>query len=193
MPKVVDHESLRHQIRAAALDVFAARGVKGTGLAHVADAMGIGRSSLYHYYSDKTALVSDIAGDLLAQEAEMFHAAATDSGSVSARLNTLISRLAKVLDEWAAVGPAVLDLRSVTSAQFRRFYRRIRRDLAALIAEGQQAGQFGTRLSPDNASSLVIAIVDGLLLQYMADRRAVPRGRQLERLLMWSIRRLLQS
>lgn len=192
MPKVVDHESLRRQIRTAALEVFATRGVKGTGLAHVAEAMGVGRSSLYHYYPDKTTLVTDIAGDLLAREAEMFHAAATDSGPVLERLNTLITRLASVLDEWAAVGPAVLDLRSVSSVQFRRFYRRIRQDLAALIAEGQHARQFGTHLSPDHASSLVIAIVDGLLLQHMADRRAIPRGQRLVRLLTWSIRRLLQ-
>ncbi len=192
MPKLVDHDSLRRQIRAAATEVFAARGVKGTGLAHVADAMGIGRSSLYHYYSDKATLIADIASDLLAREAKMFREALEDDRPVEQRLNTLIRQLTSVLDEWAAVGPAVLDLRSVTSPQFRKFYRRIRQDLAALIAEGQRAGQFGTQLSADHASSLVIAIVDGLLLQYMADARAIPRGRQLERLLAWSIWRLLQ-
>jgi len=192
VPKVVDRDSQRRQIRAAALEVFSARGVKGTGLAHVADAMGIGRSSLYHYYADKSELIGAIAGDLLAQEAEMFRAAVRDPGTVDERMNLLIARLAKILDEWAAVGPAVLDLRSVTSRQFRRFYQRIRQDLAVLIAEGQRKQQFGTQLTADHASSLVIAMIDGLLLQYMADKRAIPRGRRLADLLTWSIHRLLQ-
>jgi AcrR family transcriptional regulator len=193
MPKLVDHDRLRHRIRAAALAVFAARGVKGTGLAHVADQLGIGRSSLYHYYPDKTSLLADIARDLLAQEAAMFRAAVRESGSPRRRLEALIARLAGVLDEWAAVGPAVLDLRSISSRQFRRFYRRIRQDLASLIAEGQRARQFTTRLEPDAAASLVIATVDGLLLQHMADKQAIPRGQQLTELLLWSVRRLLAS
>ena len=139
MPKLVDHDSLRRQIRTAALTVFAARGAKGTGLAHVADELGIGRSSLYHYYPDKTSLLVDIASDLLAQEAALFRAAVRDSGAASQRLEALISQLAGVVHEWAAVGPAVLDLRSISTPQFRRFYRRIRQDLATLIAEGQRA------------------------------------------------------
>lgn len=192
MPKVVDHDRLRCEIRSAALDVFAARGVKGTGLAHVASALGLGRSTLYHYYPDKRALVADIARDLLAREAKMFQAAAREPGSVGRRLELLVSRLAGILDAWSAVGPAVLDLRSVTSLQFRRFYRGIREDLAALVAEGQRTRRFGTAVSPDHAASLVIAVVDGMLLQQMADRRAIPRGRELARLLTWSIRRILE-
>ncbi len=191
MPKVVDHDRLRGRIRAAALTVFAARGIKGTGLAAVADELGVGRSTLYHYYADKTALLADIARDLLAQEAAMFRAAVDDSGPAPRRLDALISKLAGVLDEWAAVGPAVLDLRSISSGQFRRFYRRIRGDLALLIAEGQRARQFTARLEPEAAASLVLAIIDGMLLQYMAEKRAIPRGQQLTKLLHWSVRRLL--
>lgn len=191
MPKLVDHDGLRKRIRAAALVVFAARGAKGTGLAHVADELGIGRSSLYHYYPDKASLLADIARDLLAQEAAMFRAAVRNSGSPRQRLDALVASLAGVLHEWAAVGPALLDLRSISSRQFRLFYRRIRQDLAALVAEGQRSGQFTTRLEPDDAASLVIATIDGLLLQYMADKQAIPRRRPLREFLQWSIGRLL--
>ncbi len=75
MPKVVDPHAQRRQIRRAARDVFSRRGLAGTGLAQVADAAGMGRSSLYHYYPDKESLVRDLIRDLLAAEESLFERA----------------------------------------------------------------------------------------------------------------------
>ena len=72
MPKIVDARAQRGEIRRAARRVFSRRGVAGTGLAHVAEAAGMGRSSLYHYYADKASLLRDLVRDLLA-EVESFH------------------------------------------------------------------------------------------------------------------------
>ena len=68
MPKVVDTAVQRREIRRAARRVFARRGVASTGLTHVAEAAGMGRSSLYHYYADKASLVRDLTRELLAEE-----------------------------------------------------------------------------------------------------------------------------
>ncbi|TDJ05786.1 MAG: TetR/AcrR family transcriptional regulator [Deltaproteobacteria bacterium] len=75
MPKIVAAAAQRRQIRLAARRVFARRGVARTGLAQVAERAGMGRSTLYHYYPDKAALVRDLARDLLQEEAELFNAA----------------------------------------------------------------------------------------------------------------------
>ena len=53
MPKVVDHDQQRERIRRTAWAVFARRGIKSTGLAHVVEAASVGRSILYHYYANK--------------------------------------------------------------------------------------------------------------------------------------------
>ena len=72
MPKVVDPTIQREDIRSAARSVFARRGVRGTGLAHVAEAAGMARSSLYHYYPDKDSLLADLLQEMLEQERLLF-------------------------------------------------------------------------------------------------------------------------
>ena len=68
MPKLVDRVEQRREIRRAARHVFARRGVAGTGLTHVAEAAGMGRSSLYHYYPDKAALMRDLLREVMTEE-----------------------------------------------------------------------------------------------------------------------------
>ena len=75
MPKVVDAAEQRSRIREAARQVFARRGVAGTGLVHVAKAARISRSNLYHYYPDKAAPFRDLAQELLDEEEALFRAA----------------------------------------------------------------------------------------------------------------------
>lgn len=64
MPKIVDRELQRQDIRRAARRAFARRGVETVGLVHVARTAGIGRASIYHYYQDKAALVRDLVSRL---------------------------------------------------------------------------------------------------------------------------------
>jgi hypothetical protein len=56
----------------------------------------------------------------------------------------------------------------------RKFFRVIRHDMAAVIAEGQADSSIAG--SPDAAvlSSILIGAIDGLLLQYFIDPRALP-------------------
>ncbi len=103
MPKVVDPHAQRRQIRRAARDVFSRRGLAGTGLAQVADAAGMGRSSLYHYYPDKAALVRDLVRDLAAEEAAAFAAAAGGSGPPLARIERLLADLHASFDAWRGI------------------------------------------------------------------------------------------
>jgi AcrR family transcriptional regulator len=172
MPKLVDAAAQRREIRRAAQRVFARCGVAGTGLAHVAEAAGMGRSSLYHYYSDKEALLRDLVHDLLAEEERLFDAAIDGEGSALARINRLTAQLAGVFDEWATAGRLLTELRTRWADPFRPFFRRARRRLAALIADGQRAGEIDASLDPGLAAAVAVGAVDGLLLQILVDPRA---------------------
>jgi len=50
----------RERIRIEAAALFNARGFNGTSMADLADAVGITKSSLYHHYTSKQALLSEI-------------------------------------------------------------------------------------------------------------------------------------
>ena len=169
MPKVVDSGLQRCEIRQAARRVFARRGVAATGLAQVAEAAGMGRSSLYHYYPDRTALVRDLLRDLLAEEEALFVGVASGEGSPMARLERLAAGMPALFGEWAMVGRLLLELRSSDARLFRPYLRRMRDALAALIGEGQRVGEMDPELDPRLASATLIGVIDGILLQIIVD------------------------
>jgi AcrR family transcriptional regulator len=191
MPKIVDTTAQRREIRGAARRVFARRGVAGTGLAHVAEAAGMARSSLYHYYPDRAALVRDLVGDVLAEEEALFASALRGAGTPLERIERLAGLLTGVFEAWAAIGPLLFDLWSRNARRFRPFFRRIRRDLAALISEGQRSGDIDPQLDPPLAAATVIGAIDGLLLQHLVDPKAFPDAVALREALVRSVRKLL--
>ncbi len=175
MPKIVDAALQRRQICEAARRVFARRGVAGTGLAHVAEAAGMGRSSLYHYYPDKPTLLRDLAKQLLDDELAVFGAVLRGDGAPGERVERLARGMVALFDEYAASFRMVFDLRLRDAGRFKLFFRRIREELAAVIVEGQERGEFDTALDPALAASTLIGAIDGLLFQHFADKRAFPQ------------------
>ncbi len=169
MPKIVDREMQRTSIREAARRVFARRGVAGTGLVHVAEAAGMGRSSLYHYYPDKASLVRDVARELLEDEAQLFAAVASASGSPQARLERLVATVADLFSELRGLGRMILQLWASDVRRFRPYFRRIREQLAELIEQGQREGEMDPELNPELTAAAVIALLDGMLLQCFVD------------------------
>lgn len=179
MPKIVDPAEQRSAIRRAAMRVFSQRGVAGIGLTHVAREAEMGRSTIYHYYRDKAALTRDLVRELLAEEEALFSSAARGPGTPLERLERLTVALTGLFEGWASLERMLLDLRLQDAALFRRFFRNIRRDLAGLISEGQRLGEIDPDLDPPLAAATIIGAVDGLLLQYLIDRRAIAGTRAL--------------
>jgi AcrR family transcriptional regulator len=174
MPKIVDATAQRREIRQAARRIFARRGVAGTGLAHVARAAGMGRSSLYHYYPDKDSLIRDLARELLDEEEALFKTLLRSEASPRERIERLSRALVALFDEWAAVGRVLLDLRLRDAPRFRPFFHRIRRELAEVISEGQQSGELDPHLDPTLTAATLVGAVDGLLVQHFVDPGAFP-------------------
>lgn len=174
MPKIVDAAQQRREICGAARRVFARRGVAGTGLSHVAEAAGMGRSSLYHYYPDKQALLGDLVKQVLDDELAVFLEVLRGGGTPRERIERLTEVLVALFDDYAEAFRMVLDLRLRDAGRFGPFLRRVRRELASVIAEGQADGDLDARLDPSLAASTLIGAIDGLLFQHVADPRAFP-------------------
>ena len=193
MPKIVDRDLQRKTIRKAARRVFGRRGIESAGLVHVARAAGIGRASIYHYYPDKASLVRDLVRELLAEEEGIFSdALSATTGGALERIEALAGKLTELFADWALLGKMLLDLWAISGAKFKPFFNRIRRDLGELIADGQRAGEIDRALNAEEAATAVIAIIDGMLLQMIVDRTAFGDLAATRRLLVRSVRRILQ-
>jgi AcrR family transcriptional regulator len=191
MPKIVNADDQRTRIRSAARQVFAMRGVRGTGLAHVAEAANMSRSNLYHYYSDKPALLDALVGEVLEQERALFRDCLEDQGAPLERLERLARACGGLFPEWAAFGRLFLDLRLEDTQFLKGLFRDLRHTLAAVVAEGQRDGSL--RAEPDAAivASLLMGAIDGLLLQYFVDPHAFPEPDRLAEALCETTHRIV--
>jgi TetR/AcrR family transcriptional regulator len=66
-PRAATYEDQRLQIRQAAAALFAQRGYTAATMLEVAAASGVSKATLYHYFSDKHALLHDIASSHVAR------------------------------------------------------------------------------------------------------------------------------
>ena len=153
----------------------------------------MGRSSLYHYYSDKNALLADMLDDMLEQERQLFRACLQSEGSPIERLERLARSCAALFPDWAAFGRVIMDLRLEDMREMRGFFRAIRRETAAVIAEGQADGSIARTPSAEVQSSILIGAIDGLLLQYFVAPRALPAPDDLAEALVEVTHRMLAS
>src|SRR2546426_10399037 len=60
-PRASNYEEQKESILAGAADLFARLGYLGTSMNDVAEACGLSKGALYHYYRDKDELLSSIA------------------------------------------------------------------------------------------------------------------------------------
>lgn len=61
----------RAEIRAAALDLFAERGIDATSLREIAERIGVTKAALYYHYASKDALLADLVDPMFVELREL--------------------------------------------------------------------------------------------------------------------------
>ena len=191
MPKIVDEEQQRRRIRQAAARAFARRGLEGTGLSHVAREAGLGRSSLYHYYPDKAALVQDLADELLEEETALFTEAFQSGDSALDRIERLTTAIVELFDRSASTGRLMLQIWANDPDRFQTMLETLRGGLTQLVQQGQESGEIDHQLDPEASATLVIALMDGVLVQGFVDPRLFEQKGRLGNALLLAVRRML--
>jgi AcrR family transcriptional regulator len=87
------YEDQREMILAHAAHLFAQRGYPATSMNQVAQACGLSKATLYHYYRDKYALLVSIADDHVSRLAALIDEEPTLALHGEARLRHLIQRI----------------------------------------------------------------------------------------------------
>jgi AcrR family transcriptional regulator len=97
------YDEQREAILARAAHLFASQGYAGTSMLQVADACGLSKATLYHYWRDKDALLFSIAEAHVARLQRLVDDALEDTQAPAARMRALVRRL---LDEYAGAQDA---------------------------------------------------------------------------------------
>ena len=173
--KQVDKHDLL--IRAAAT-VFAHRGFTATRISDIAAEAGVGKGTVYEYFSSKDELYFSICEwinrDIRARIDQLLAGETTAVG----RLRALISEAAKIVIEQRELYPSSLDFWAASrgSAIEHRFteatntqYRTYRTLIADLIRDGQRSGEFRHQVDAFGVATLLVSTFDGLGMQCWLD------------------------
>lgn len=91
MPKIVDHDQVRADIVARAVELFAEQGFGGLGIRGLAKAVGMAKSSIYYYFPTKEALIEAVIEAVVAQDVASLEGVVGGAGTFDDRLDRAIA------------------------------------------------------------------------------------------------------
>jgi AcrR family transcriptional regulator len=162
----------REKILAAAWDAFAKQGYRGASLARIAERAGVSDAGLLHHFPSKQRLLLA----LLERRDQHDRDRVRDAVAAHASLRHALLQLSAE----NAAAPAMVQLFTVMAAEsiepahpghawFRDRYRRRRTSLAEHVAAAQQRGELDPGLDPNSTATQLLAMLDGLQVQWLLD------------------------
>ena len=172
-PKIVDKPAKRKDIIRSAMVVCARQGVHNFKMTEIANAAGVGKGTLYEYFTDKEELVSGCFELFLDDYNNYLGTRLTAISDPKEKIELIIKgsfeffvknseNVEIMIDFWAA-SVRSRDEQLLMSSGTERFSHVIN-DVSSIIREGIKKGIFRP-IDPKLAASMLLALLDGLCLQ----------------------------
>ncbi|MGB3441088.1 MAG: helix-turn-helix domain-containing protein [Actinophytocola sp.] len=167
----------REEIVRAARDVFSTKGFRNGSLADIAERVGITHQGVLHHFGSKEQLLVEVLHDRdvsgRAADADAQHPRGVDF--LHHILNTVVSNTTRT---GIVQAYTVLSAESVTEnhpAQewFRDRFAVLRTDLADALDDACDAGTPVSRAELERGAAVLVAVMDGLQVQWLLDPNAV--------------------
>jgi AcrR family transcriptional regulator len=154
----------KRQIAEAALGLIARKGMKGLSLAAVAEKVGVVPSALYRHYQGKEAILEATLGLIRHLILENIQTVQGRSSSPLEQLKLLMERHLQMIQEFQAIPRIVFsdemdDSGSPGRAGIYRIIRGLLREVARIIAKGQEQGEIKADLDSDTLSVIFLGLV----------------------------------
>ncbi len=169
----------RAQLLEAAQRVFANKGFHAANVADVAAAAGVSQGTVYHYFDSKEDLLMAVyeawETENLRQEID---AALHAVSSAAAKLHLVAQAAAQRITRSAALLGAQVEFWShiprhpAIRKGFKRMFAQMADDVAQIIQAGIDSGEFA-QVDATVLARVLIAGFDGLVLQWLADKKSV--------------------
>ncbi|SDD93145.1 TetR/AcrR family transcriptional regulator [Auraticoccus monumenti] len=167
----------RQQILDRALTVFDERGVEGTSLRALGEAIGVSHAALRHYFDSREQLLLEVLRE--ADRRALEAAEESGLGAVDFVLRTADynMRIPGLMALYTTMSAQALESSNERSREFFvERYASIRGALTNIFEVGRQQGVSRPDVPVDLAAALVIAACDGLATQWLIDSRVDMRG-----------------
>jgi AcrR family transcriptional regulator len=180
MPRIVDKVAKKAEILQVAMQVFAKKGVVKTKMIDIATAAGIGKGTIYEYFSSKEDIFSEAYTTVFQSMEKSLIEAVNSLEDPIDKLRRLVdlslqhfiteSRefIGIMMDFWAE-GIRRKDQHIIDLISLHEMYSKYRKLIAGILTEGIEKGQF-RNMDTHSMSAILIGSLDGLLLQWIMDQ-----------------------
>jgi TetR/AcrR family fatty acid metabolism transcriptional regulator len=178
---VVDKKEKKDQIVEAAIREFARKGFSRTTINDIASAAGIGKGTVYEYFSNKEEIV---------HETFLFfmHTLEPDFQSIFLSKASAMEKMKQVLDGFSLfVGSEYREMmelmfqfwsesikdkgpKGVMFKEMIKFYQVYREIFSDIIIEGMGDGSFRKDINPRSTAAMIVGTLDGLLVQWVLEK-----------------------
>jgi len=163
----------RAAIVRAALDSFTEHGYERASLRDIARRAGMTHAGLLHHFRDKNELLAAALTERDAEDLERSRVDAAAGLSAAGRLTRVLERnLAspEMVRTWAVLSAVASSPDHPAHTYFAERYEQVRTAIATELREAG-TGQAWAGLDPDSAAALILAVLDGLQVQWLLDPR----------------------
>ncbi|MFJ3035734.1 TetR/AcrR family transcriptional regulator [Curtobacterium pusillum] len=159
----------RGEILTTALELVAQQGFRRTSIKDIADAVGLTQAGLLHYFDSKDELWVEILRrrDEIDNATDWHTSDPAEFLAAIVRHNTEVPGLVQMFVNLSAA--AATDPEHPAHEYFRQRYENSRHDLAADFRTMQQEGRLRPDVDPEQLTSVLLAISDGMQIQWLYD------------------------
>lgn len=181
MSREESRQHTRRRLLDAAARVFAKRGYRGASVEEISSEAGYTIGALYSNFSGKEEVLLALLEQRVAQIAERIVTAALQADAPTDKLRAGAREWMEFLDDEPELYALMVEFWTIWVRDDEQRPHHGRRFAAAREYIGgliqQKADEMGVtmRLPPDQIGAVVMALADGLALQYLANPDAVPK------------------
>ena len=167
----------RQQILDAAVALFGAKGYRGTGVAALADRVGMTATGMLYYFGSKERLLQEVVAERDRRDVFDLDSLTLSSFRELGRRNAETAMLTRL---YVVLGAESLDGDDPLHDFFIDRYETARALVRSVIEREQDEGNFRTDLDVEQIAREVIAVLMGLEIQWLTDPERVDLAETME-------------
>jgi AcrR family transcriptional regulator len=159
----------QRQIIEAALEAFSTRGFHAASLRDIADQVGISQAGLMHHFTSKERLLAAVLAERDMRYEPQFRGRTHGIAVLGALRDVVIANTEQpeLVRLFATLAAEAMQPEHPAHSFFVHRYRAVRDLIADAFANGQAVGEIHPSIDVDYAATVVIAIQDGLQVQWI--------------------------
>ncbi len=160
----------RREILDRAIQVFRERGLQGTSLRRIAEAIGVSHAALLHYFESREQLLVAVYEHAEATRRSPDGKPAGSAVEVMTRAAVANVEVPGLVELYSTLVAGALEAGSSHGRQFfTARFERVREGMTARLLSEQAAGTVRADVPADQLAALLIAASDGLQIQWLLD------------------------